>query len=145
MDVIEAMKARQEISEGKARYCRLLDTKDWAGFADLFTEDYVLDVTEGTEVPIIKGSDAAMKQVQSSILTARTAHQVHSPEITFNGDDEAHVIWAMQDRVVWGPDRPSLTGYGHYTERWVKRDGAWKIAFLKLTRLHIDIHPASGA
>jgi len=46
----------------------------------------------------------------------------------------------MQDRVIWGADRPSITGYGHYRERWVRRDGRWKIASLKLTRLHIDVH-----
>ena len=49
----------------------------------------------------------------------------------------------MQDRVTWGPERPSLTGYGHYHERWVKQDGRWRIAALKLTRLQMDFHPAS--
>ena len=43
------------ISETKARYCRCLDTKDWAGYADCFTEDVVLetppagDVTSGRD------------------------------------------------------------------------------------------------
>jgi hypothetical protein len=64
MDEIAVMKARQEISEGKARYCRLLDTKDWAGFADLFTDDFVLDLTEGTKVPVTNGRDAALKQIR---------------------------------------------------------------------------------
>ena len=128
------------LCEGKARYCRTLDSKDWAGYTDLFTEDCVLDVTEGTQIPVISGRDAAIRQIQSSILTAKTAHQVHSPEISLHGD-EAHVVWAMQDRVIWGADRPSITGYGHYHERWVRRNGQWKIAALKLTRLHIDVHP----
>jgi hypothetical protein len=57
------------ISRTKARYCRTLDTKDWADYGD---------------------------------------------------GDSADVIWAMQDRVVWGKDRrPRMansghTGYGHY-------------------------------
>jgi hypothetical protein len=96
------------ICNAKARYCRTLDTKDWDGFRDMFTEDYELDVSDGTGMPVIKGRDAAMTQVMGSILTAKTAHQVHTPEITLNGD-EAHAIFAMQDRVVWGPDR-ALTG-----------------------------------
>jgi hypothetical protein len=82
----------------------------------------------------------AIKQVQSSIATATTAHQVHTPEIEINGD-EAQAIWPMQDRVIWGPDR-SLVGYGHYHERYVKRSGEWKIASLRLTRLHIDMQTA---
>lgn len=143
MKDLEAMKDWLALCEAKARYCRTLDTKDWAGFADLFVDDYVLDVSEGTGVPIIHGRDAALKQIQSSILTAKTAHQVHSPEMRINGD-EAHVIWAMQDRVLWGPDRPSLTGYGHYHERWVRRNGQWKLAALRLTRLHMDMYPPTG-
>jgi hypothetical protein len=140
MDDLQAAQDWAAICDGKARYCRCLDTKDWAGFADMFTEDFELDVTEGTQVPIIRGRDAAVKSIQSSILTAITAHQVHWPEIEFKGD-EAHVIWAMQDRVIFSADRPSLTGYGHYHERWVKRNGAWKIAALKLTRLHLEFQP----
>jgi hypothetical protein len=132
------------LTEAKARYCRMLDTKDWQGYAALLTEDVVLDVSAGTQVPVITGRAAALRQIQSSILTATTAHQVHSPEIRIDGD-EAHVVWAMQDRVLWGPERPSITGYGHYHERWVRRKGEWKLAALRLTRLHIDIHPAKAS
>jgi SnoaL-like domain len=134
---------RHALCEAKARYCRTLDTKDWKGYAELLTEDFVLDVTEGSKVPIIKGREAAIRQIQSSILTAKTAHQVHSPQIELKGD-EAHVVWALQDRVIWGPDRPSITGYGHYHERWVRQNAEWKLASLKLTRLHIDVHPPTG-
>ena len=144
MTELERMNAWFALSQAKARYCRALDTKDWAGYAALLTEDFVLDVSEGSDVPVITGRDAAVKQVQSSILTARTVHQVHSPEIQLNGD-EAQVIWALQDRVIWGPDRPSITGYGHYHERWVRRGGEWKMASLRLTRLHIDVHPPTQA
>ena len=53
------------ISAVKARYCRLLDTKDWSGFAGLLTEDFELDVSEGTSVPVIHGRDAAVTQIRS--------------------------------------------------------------------------------
>ncbi len=144
MNPLEKLEAWMALSEAKARYCRMLDTKDWAGYADLMTEDIVLDVSEGSQVPVITGRDAVVAQIQSSILTAKTAHQVHSPEIELNGD-EAQVIWAMQDRVVWGADRPSIVGYGHYHERWVRRAGRWKLAALRLTRLHIDLLPPTQA
>jgi hypothetical protein len=139
-----ALEAQLAISKVKARYCRLLDTKDWAGFGALFTEDVVLDVSEGTSVPVMRGRETALQQVQAMIGSARTVHQVHTPEIDLQGD-EAHVIWAMQDRVVWDEPRrglASITGYGHYHERYVRQNGEWKIASLKLTRLHIDAQPA---
>nr|WP_129780573.1 nuclear transport factor 2 family protein [Peristeroidobacter soli] len=40
------LEAHLAISKVKARYCRMLDTKDWAGFGALFTEDFVLDYHE---------------------------------------------------------------------------------------------------
>jgi hypothetical protein len=123
------------ICEGKAMYCRFLDTRDWDSFTKLFTQDLVMDVSDGTGVPVIRGRDEAIQMVRSSIETARTAHQVHSPEMTRDGD-AINVIWAMQDRVVW--EEQALTGYGHYHETWVQQDGDWKIAALKLTRLIVE-------
>ncbi len=128
----------------KARYCRLMDTKQWDAWRDLFTEDYELDVSDGTGLPILKGRDAALNQVLGSIRNAITAHQVHSPEITLDGD-RASAIWAMQDRVIFDAARPSLVGYGHYHDSYVRQGGVWKIAALKLTRLHIDFLPAGSA
>jgi hypothetical protein len=141
MKDLQAINDYLAICEVKARYCRYLDTKDWAAWRDLFTEDYELDVTEGTTLPVIKGREAAIKLVQSAILNATTTHQVHSPEIQLDGD-QARVIWAMQDRVNYNGVRPSHTGYGHYHERWVRQNGEWKIATLKLTRLQMVIDPA---
>lgn len=132
------------LTEGKARYCRLLDGKDWAGFAALFTEDFVLDVSDGTGLPPVHGRDAAVAQIRSSIETAATAHQVHSPEIAVSGE-EAQVIWAMQDRVVWGGEMGGITGYGHYHERWVKQGGRWLLAALRLTRLHLEFDATAAS
>ncbi len=134
------------ISQLKARYCRLLDTKDWTGFAALFTQDFELDVSQSGG-QVIKGRDAAVALVRSSIESASTAHQIHSLELEIDGD-VARGVWAMQDRVVWPPDATSrgklaaLTGYGHYHERYVRQDGGWRIAASRLTRLHMDVEPA---
>ena len=116
---------------------------------DLFTEDFELDVSEGTSQPVIRGRDAALQMIRGSVGTARTAHQVHTPEFDFVSADEVRVIWAMQDRVQWDAERAArlggvtgLTGYGHYHERYVRQNGEWKIAASKLTRLHLDMHRA---
>jgi hypothetical protein len=137
MDILDRLAVREAISEGKARYCRYLDTKCWTQFSSLFTEDFELDVSDGTGLPVIQGREAAVEQIRSSIDEAVTVHQVHQPEMQF-GENEVAVTWAMQDRVIWSADRPSLVGYGHYHERWVLREGEWKIASLKLTRLNLE-------
>ncbi len=123
------------IANLKARYCRLLDTKDWEGWGQLFTEDFHLDVT-GSGGDVVKGRDAVVASVRGSIGTAKTAHQVHFPEIEIDGDS-ATAIWAMEDRVVWEGGR-ALTGWGHYHERYVRTAEGWRIAEQKLTRLHMD-------
>lgn len=127
-----------DICNLKARYCRLLDTKQWADFAALFAEDFELDVTEasGGKLPVIRGRDQALAAVRASIEAAKTAHQVHSPEIVVEGDG-GRAIWAMQDRVIW-PDRPALTGFGHYHETYVRSGGAWRIRSSRLTRLMME-------
>jgi len=139
---LEELTAREEIKELKARYCRFLDTKDWTGMESLFTPDLVLDVEDVGEAS--HGRDAVLKQIKWSVTDAKTAHQVHSVEITLTGPDSAEAIWAMQDRVIWAegkspiPPVQAITGWGHYHERYVRVDKTWKIASLRLTRLTVE-------
>ncbi len=133
-----------EICQVKARYCRTLDAQDWDSFASCFTEDYVLDISEDTGMKPIRGRDAAVASVRGSLEGVVTAHQVHIPIIELDGDG-ANVIWALQDRLIWDPPKNGLagmTGYGEYHEHWERKNGAWKIARLKLTRFHIDFERA---
>jgi uncharacterized protein (TIGR02246 family) len=125
------------ISELKARYCRCLDTKDWAGYAAVYTEDAVLDTT-GSGGARVAGREALVAYVRSSISEDTiTTHHVHQPEIVVDGDT-ASAIWAMQDRNVW-PNGRKLLGFGHYHERYIRTDGAWLIAESKLTRINMEL------
>lgn len=119
----------------KAAYCRLLDAKDWENWKQLFTEDCVIDTT-GSGGTVERGRDRFIQVVSNSLATAKTAHQIHSPEITVDGDT-AHVVWAMQDRVI--KDEFSLTGYGHYHDTCVRTSSGWKIAEQRLTRLIMEV------
>ncbi|MFC0204329.1 nuclear transport factor 2 family protein [Novosphingobium soli] len=136
------------ICETKARYCRLMDTKDWQGWADCFVEDLVLDTSPAGGLRV-EGRDAAVAYVRGAIEQARTAHQVHNPEIALEPDGaSARVVWAMNDRVEMAQDRQAAvgevghTGYGHYHERYVRcPDGAWRIAETRLSYLQYDSRP----
>jgi hypothetical protein len=142
----ERLLALEEIRAVKARYCRFLDTKDWAGLAGLFTVDATLDVREDTGQDPFAGRDVLIEQIRRAVIHAKSAHHVHSPEIEFVSPDAAMIIWAMQDRVVWNegqspiPGVRSITGFGHYHERYVRQAGQWLIAALKLTRLYVEMH-----
>ena len=146
MDHIQTLLATEEIKALKARYCRFLDTKDWAGLAALFIEDAVLDVAQDTGNPPLEGREAIIAQIRVAVDDAATSQQVHTPEIVFESESRATGIWAMQDRVVWQaaksplPGIASITGYGQYHETYRRTADGWQFAAIRLTRFHVDMH-----
>ena len=137
-----------EIQKLKARYFRLMDTKQWDAWRDLFTDDMELFLENGAlpeaDTPTLSGADALVAYLSSSHPGKVTVHQGHMPEIELTSPTTATGIWALNDIVIW-PDGTRLTGYGHYHETYEKISGDWKITSSKLTRLHTDIRaPESG-
>jgi uncharacterized protein (TIGR02246 family) len=133
----------EAIKQLKARYCRLLDTKDWAGFRQLFTDDLVIDTTDsGGDVST--GADEFLEFLKVALAGTVTVHQCHTPEITRTSPSSAIGTWAMEDRVRF-PDGTDLNGFGHYHETYEKADGSWLLKSSKLTRLRMDFtKPESG-
>jgi hypothetical protein len=137
----------EAIKQLKARYFRLMDTKDWDGMAQVFIPDVEIDVTEegsGT----FHSVEVFMPYLQSVIGDAVTVHHGHMPEIELTSPTTASGIWSMEDMLRWpeggpevGDDGPlsTLHGYGHYHETYVKTNDGWRIASLRLTRLRRDI------
>jgi len=141
MDDIEAIK------QLKARYCRLLDTKDWAGYRQLFTDDVTMDTTDSGG-GVVTGVDDFLAFLVDVLGDTVTVHQCHTPEIAVTSPTEATGIWAMEDLVRFA-DGTELRGYGHYHETYRRDDsdsdgegGGWRIASSTLTRLRMDITPA---
>ena len=136
----------EEIRQLKARYCRMLDTKDWQGWADVFTDDVVgvMDAAvsaggaDGQPAPPWEGVDVFVPWVRSAIERCVTVHHVHSPEISFTSDSTAKGIWAMED-IVESPDGWALHGAGHYHETYAKVNGQWRIKSVHLTRTRLEI------
>jgi hypothetical protein len=132
----------------KARYFRLLDTKQWPAWRTLFTDDMEFFVDRESPVPVAttpisSGGDAFVEHVSRLLATSVTVHHGHMPEIEFEDEGTARGIWAMFDLVEDVSARKALAGYGHYHERYVKGpDGAWRIRRLHLTRLRVDEVPA---
>ena len=134
--------AVEEIKELKARYFRLMDTKHWDEWADLFTEDCVAWVEDQPDVTYTS-RDQFVTSTSSILAEAVTVHHGHMPEIRLEpgDDDRAQGIWAMEDYVqIPTPDGDiTLKGYGHYHERYRRgSDGRWRIASLRLERLRVE-------
>ncbi|MDG4662986.1 nuclear transport factor 2 family protein [Mycobacterium sp. 236(2023)] len=127
----------EAIKKLKARYCRLLDTKQWEAWRELFTDDFVSDTSESGG-KLIVGADQFVAFTRKSLRGQATVHQVHAPEIELTSSTTATGVWALEDVVRFGPG-VNLRGYGHYTETYELVDGRWLIASSKLTRLREDV------
>jgi hypothetical protein len=138
---VQALLDIEEIKQLKARYFRLMDTKAWDEWGEVFATDALMEVPEAQLV--INGRAEIVAMVSGALAEARSAHHGHMPEIELTGPDTARGIWAMFDFVEWpAPDGAAvgagLHGYGHYHEEYVREEGRWRIATLRLDRLRID-------
>ena len=121
----------EAIRQLKARYFRLMDTKDWDGFRELFTPDVVFE-----------GVDAFLAMLLPALADVETVHHGHMPEIDITSPTTASGIWAMEDRLRFPESMPisSVHGFGHYHDTYVKSDdGRWRIASSRLTRLRTEV------
>lgn len=151
MNDIERLLAIEEIKQLKARYFRCVDTKDWEGYRSVLADDVVVDITEDMpEGGLVVGGDAAAEIVRRS-LTADivSVHHGHCPEIEVLTPTTARGVWAMEDKLSWGPASAfpgqTMHGMGHYTETYEKTDCGWRIKTMKLTRLRCDFNPGAAA
>jgi hypothetical protein len=128
----------ESLKQLKARYCRLLDTKDWTAWRGLFTDDFLSDTSEAGG-KVIEGADEFVAFLRKTLgkPSQVTAHQVHAPELELTSETTARGVWALEDVVRMAPGL-NMRGYGHYHETYVKGDGQWKIKSSKLTRLRVD-------
>lgn len=147
MTGLENLLAMAAIRQTKARYCRLLDTRDWEGWALVFTPDAVLDVSDdvkkGMGEPEVIGRERIVGQTRDLVGQAICTHLVHEPEFTFESADRARVIWGMHDKVVFPDGVPSpiparsVRGFGWYHEIYERHGDEWLIARLKLVRQQV--------
>jgi uncharacterized protein (TIGR02246 family) len=146
VDASERLAAIEEIKALKARYFRCMDTKDWDGFAGVFTPNAVMDMSSEIPAgndsdPIIRGRDDIAAFVNGVVADVTTVHHGHMPEIDVVSATAATGIWAMEDTLRWpeGALIRALHGYGHYHESYEKVDGRWLIAAIRLSRLRVDL------
>jgi hypothetical protein len=152
MDNLAKLIAIEEIKQLKARYFRLMDTRDFDGMAQVFCRDAVFDATEASLVTpldgvpqgptgsIKQGRDQIMVWIRESYANRSSAHHGHCHEVTIDSAVAAHGIIAMEDYIRAGDRQTEFVhAIGHYHETYRFEDGAWRIATIKLTRLFRDI------
>ena len=141
MDTLERLLAIEDIRRLKARYFRLMDTKQWDEFGTLFTPDMKVISPDGNL--LLSGGSAFAESIRNSLQRSVSVHQGFTAEIDIIDAENASAIWSMQDVIDWEDCHPregwkSIIGRGHYHETYRKTEGIWRIATLSLTRLRLD-------
>jgi|SRR5690606_14936144 len=131
------------IRQLKYRYVRLIDTKRWDDLAELFTED--VTASYGGGATTLSGRESVMDFLSGAMAdeTMLTSHKVHQPEITLTGPGTATGVWALDDVVILGSLGMTVRGASFYDDRYVKVDGAWRIAHTGYKRVYEEIEPRS--
>jgi hypothetical protein len=137
LDAAARLEHIDQIKQLKARYFRLMDTKQWDEYRQVFTDDMVF-FFESDEASTTS-ADEFVAHVKSRLATAVSAHHGHMPEIELTSNTTAIGIWAMYDWVDDPDHGRAFIGYGHYHEQYKRgADGRWRISELRLTRLRVD-------
>lgn len=139
----ERLIAIEEIKQAKAWYFYGLDHRDWQIWRDkVWAADGRLEVPEADMV--VEPLDTVIEWVSASTGDQVSVHHGHMPIIDFVSDEEAKVIWAMEDRLYRTKEYPLedgstyLHGFGHYHETYVKTAAGWRIRSSRLTRLRVE-------
>ena len=144
MNDVEKLLAIESIKQLKARYFRAMDFKDWAQLREVFTADAIFDVRAALDPPgsdkvysepPITGVDAIVAYSSEGLANLVSMHYGHSPLIELQGPESATGLWPMEDWLYTPNGR--FHGQGHYHETYVKQDGQWRIAHLRISRQHV--------
>jgi uncharacterized protein (TIGR02246 family) len=133
---VEQLEALEEIRHLKARYCRSIDTKDWNGFAMLFTEDAELHTVGIPDALPLRGRDEIAAVVSSMLAEKNSAHCAHTPLVNVTSPTTAVGSWGA---IFTSEGEPIQ--FGFYDEEYERGDdGAWRIRVLRLSSsfLHPD-------
>ncbi len=147
MNAIERLTAIEDIKALKARYFRCMDEKDWPGLQAVFAPDVVCDFRDSTgsrdESLLTRGAALYIRNLAPVLQNIVTTHHGHMPEIEVMSPATAKGVWAMEDLLWVQASAPvhykTMRGFGHYHETYEKRDGAWKIKTIRLSRLRVEV------
>jgi hypothetical protein len=137
----------EQIRSAKARYCRFLDTKQWAAFAELLMPAPAIRMFDpaGESIATFENREAFVASAEAFLAGAQSIHQVHNDELSHVSESEVRAIWSMEDCIVFpldASDRPArMRGYGHYHETWLRTPDGWRITRLELRRTLLESTP----
>lgn len=117
---VRRLEDRAELQDLVARYGCLVDDRDLAGVADLYTADAMFDSTHGP----ISGRDAVIEYYRGQLTRYRMSyHYPHSHTIEFTGPDEATGVVSAHAELAIG-DTAFVVAL-RYLDNYRREQGRW--------------------
>ena len=129
LEDIEAIRSLQ------ARYQRCLDTRDFNGLSECFTEDVVSSYGNGSMS--YNGRSAVLDFLRGAMtLNMPSSHLIHGGEIDVKDTSSASAKWYLEDFLLHRKFMLKLHGASIYDVDYVKKDGLWKIRAIGYKRCY---------
>ncbi len=129
---LQTLLDEREIHQVALRYCRALDTKDWALLDDVFVADATGQL--GTPATLV-GLEAIRERIRSALQHLDDSqHLVGNHEIAVDGDVATHRCYLqaqhIREAAVGGPN---YIVAGRYEDRLARTEVGWRITHRTLT------------
>lgn len=122
---------RVELQELVAVYGRLIDDRDLAGLAELYTSDAVFDSTAGP----VSGRDAVLDYYRGQLdRYGMTYHYPHSHTITFTGPDSATGVVSAHAELAIG--ETAFVVALRYLDEYRREGGRWRFRERRARQLY---------
>ncbi len=137
MTDLQALIDEREIRDVAFRYCRALDTKDWA----LLDEVFVPDATGQLGSPTtLVGIEAIRGRIRTALAHLDDSqHLVGNHEIAVDGDAATHRCYLqaqhIREAAVGGPN---YIVAGRYEDQLARTEAGWRITHRTLTVMWTD-------
>jgi ketosteroid isomerase-like protein len=141
---LEQLNDIEDIKQLKARYCRLIDQKNWKELETNFALDARIEIAGApggaNDTQQFGSAHAFVEGLQQLMEPLVSVHQVHAPEIQILSPESAQGTWTISDRLVFPDGSPLkiLHGWGIYYETYRKDSGRWRFASIRLERLLVE-------
>lgn len=141
---IEQLNDIEDIKQLKARYCRLIDQKNWNELEAELVPDATIEIAGAPggadDTQKFSSAHGFIEGLQQLMGPLVSVHQVHAPEIEILDRETARGTWTISDRLVCPDGSPLkiLQGWGIYHETYKKVSGSWRFASVRLERLLVE-------
>lgn len=134
----------EHVKRLKYAYLRCIDQKRYDEMRTLFIDEATASYMGGAHT--FDSADEIVAFISDSMGDpgVHSSHRCSHPEIDLLGHNEATGTWALNDWVIDTRFDITIAGAAFYTDRYVRRDGSWRIAHTGYLRTYEEIFPRAS-